>query len=352
MDRQSAASGYGALTGVTAMPVVDTSVTQLRRAVRACLRRLADERAEPNRAPLVLVACSGGPDSMALAATVADTAATAGVRAGLVSVDHGLQPGSRQRSEDVAAWAQQRGLRPVETVTVAVTGRGGPEAAARAARYAALDNAAQRHDAAAVLLGHTLHDQAETVLLGLARGSGATSLSGMAHRRGRYHRPLLELPRSAILQAAHAMQLPIWHDPHNTDDRYRRSRLRALLVELEAAIGPGVIAGLSRSARLLRSDAEYLDELAAACLADVVDAKATLDAQALARQPLAIRGRALRSWALQRGASSGALTAQHIARLDALLTDWRGQGAVYLPGPVIVARQAGRLRHVDSSMSG
>jgi len=333
------------------MPAADPSVTQVRRAVRSCLHRLAGECPEPDRPPLVLVACSGGPDSMALAAAVTDTAAAAGVRAGLVSVDHGLQPGSRQRCEDVASWAHHRGFSPAEALTVAVTGSGGPEAAARTARYAALDAAARRHSAMAVLLGHTRNDQAETVLLGLARGSGTTSLSGMARCRGLYRRPLLELPRSATHRTASALGLPVWHDPHNTDGRYRRSRLRPLLDELEAAIGPGVIAGLSRSARLLRADAEYLDGMAGACLAEVVDVEVTLDAPTLAREPLAIRGRVLRRWALQLGVSPSALGAEHVTRLDVLLTDWRGQGAVYLPGSVVVARQAGRLRQVDGDVS-
>ncbi len=331
---------------------IDPTVAQLRRVVRDCLKGLSQTCSESTRPPLVLVACSGGPDSMALAAAVADTAVDADVRAGVVSVDHGLQPGSRRRAEAVTTWAHRRGLGPVEALTVDVTGTGGPEAAARAARYAALDDAALRHDALAVLPAHTLHDQAETVLLGLARGSGATSLSGMAHCRGRYHRPLLELPRWVTHRAAHAMELPVWHDPHNTDDRYRRSRLRTLLDQLEAAIGPGVVVGLSRTARLLRAAAEYLDELTATCLMEVSDAEGTLDARELARRPLAVRGRVLRSWALRQGASRGALGAEHVARLDMLLTDWRGQGAVYLPGPIAVARRAGRLRQVDADVSG
>ncbi|WP_030955205.1 tRNA lysidine(34) synthetase TilS, partial [Streptomyces sp. NRRL S-481] len=164
-------------------------------AIRLAVRRvLHDLLTEHNRAPaalphapshetpppLVLVACSGGADSMALASALAFEAPKLGVRAGGVTIDHGLQPGSDVRAAEVVLRLRELGLDPVDSVAVSVGRAGGPEAAARDARYAALDTAAERHGAAAVLLGHTRDDQAETVLLGLARGSGIRSLSGMA----------------------------------------------------------------------------------------------------------------------------------------------------------------------------
>src|SRR5215469_4720405 len=160
------------------------AVAAVRNAVRGCLDDLAP-------GDLVLVACSGGADSLALAAALAFVAPRAGLRAGGVTVDHGLQEGSAARAADVTSALTALGLDPVRGVAVAVDGLGGPEAAARAARYDALAQTAEQTGATAVLLGHTLDDQAETVLLGLARGSGPRSLAGMPPRRGVFRRPLL-----------------------------------------------------------------------------------------------------------------------------------------------------------------
>lgn len=301
---------------------------------------------------LILVACSGGPDSLALAAATADVAPGLGFRAGLITVDHDLQPGSATRAQDVASWGERRGLSPSEVVTVQVAGVGGVEAAARRARYGALDAAARRHRAVAVLLGHTEDDQAETVLLGLARGSGAMSLAGMARQRGLYRRPLLSISRVDTHSAAAEQDLSVWQDPHNADSRYARSRLRALLPELERGIGPGVVAGLARSARLLRADAEYLDALAADRRAAWSAPDGTMDVAALATAATAIRGRVLRGWLIDRGVSPGALTLEHVDRIDRLLTDWRGQGPVFLPGGLAAGRRAGRLYCVGEAMPG
>lgn len=146
------------------MAAISPSVAAIRVAVRRALAEL------PADGP-VLVACSGGADSLALAAAAAFVAPRSGRTAGLVTVDHGLQAGSAERAEAVARWAEQAGLSPVEVVRVEVAGRpGGPEAAAREARYQALVEVAGRHRAAALLTGHTRDDQAETVLLALARG--------------------------------------------------------------------------------------------------------------------------------------------------------------------------------------
>src|SRR5215207_3414871 len=151
-------------------PRLTPPIADVRRAVRAVLPP----------AGLVLVALSGGADSLALAAATAFEAPRAGCRAGAVIIDHGLQQGSAEVAARAAAQAAELGLQPVlvRRVAVAPAGEGGPEASARIARYAALDAAAHETGAVLVLLGHTLDDQAETVLLGLARGAGAASLSG------------------------------------------------------------------------------------------------------------------------------------------------------------------------------
>ena len=297
----------------------------------------------------VLVACSGGADSFALAAAVAFEAPRAGVEAGLVTVEHGLQNGSAERAELVAAIGYELGLDPVELVRVDVGRTGGPEAAARTARYAALAGVAEALDAQ-VLLGHTLDDQAETVLLGLGRGSGARSIAGMAAVDGRYLRPLLGTRRATTAAACTSLGLPVWDDPHNRDPAFQRARLRhEVLPLLEDVLQGGVTEALARTGELLRDDLDALDHLAAAHLSQVVrpssvDAPGTsgqLEVASLASLPRALRTRVLRLWAAANGAAP--LTAERTAALDALIMDWRGQGPIDLPGRVAVSRTSGTL---------
>jgi tRNA(Ile)-lysidine synthase len=313
-------------------------VAAVRRAVRAALADLGP-------GDLVLVACSGGADSVALAASLAFEAASprgSGVRAGGLTVDHRLQAGSAVRAEKVAADLTALGLDPVEVLAVdAADGPGGPEAAARSARYRGLDAAADRLGAAVVLLGHTRDDQAETVLLGLARGSGARSLAGMAPVRGRYRRPLLGLPRATVRAAAAG--LATWDDPHNLDPAYARSRVRHdALPALERTLGPGVAAALARSAVRLRADADALDGWADRALAEA-GRDDGLDVGTLAALPAAVRTRVLRLAALAAGAPASDLSAGHVEDLDRLVTDWHGQGPLQLPGDVAAARACGTL---------
>ncbi|MCF3100522.1 tRNA lysidine(34) synthetase TilS [Streptomyces roseoverticillatus] len=297
--------------------------------------------------PLVLVACSGGADSMALASALAFEAPRLGIRAGGVTVDHGLQHGSDLRAAEVASRLAAFDLDPVEALTVNVGRNGGPEAAARDARYAALDAAAERHGAAAVLLGHTRDDQAETVLLGLARGSGTRSLAGMAVTSGvdgRYRRPFLGLDRQTARKACMVQSLPVWDDPHNADPAYTRSRVRhEALPVLEKALGKGVIEALARTAQLSRDDADALDDWAAAVEPSVRDDSGALETAKLYALPPAVRRRVLRRAAISAGSPAGSLFARHIEEVDRLITGWRGQGAINLPGRVAVRRQGGRL---------
>ncbi|MFE6763885.1 tRNA lysidine(34) synthetase TilS [Streptomyces sp. NPDC057689] len=297
--------------------------------------------------PLVLVACSGGADSMALASALAFEARKLPVRAGGITVDHGLQDGSDTRASEVAARLAAMDLGPVEAVAVRVGREGGPEAAARDARYAALDAAAERHGAAAVLLGHTRDDQAETVLLGLARGSGIRSLSGMAAASGparRYRRPFLQLDRQTARTACLAQSLPVWDDPHNIDPAYTRSRLRHEgLPALEKALGKGVVEALARTAQLSRDDADALDTWAAEADRDVRDDAGRLECAKLYALPPAVRRRVLRRAAIEAGSPAGSLFARHIEEVDRLVTGWRGQQAINLPGRVEALRQGGRL---------
>ncbi|MBX6356250.1 MAG: tRNA lysidine(34) synthetase TilS [Micromonosporaceae bacterium] len=311
-------------------------------AVRTAVRR-ALRQASPQPGDLVLVACSGGADSLALAAATAFVAPRLGLRAGLVSVDHKLQPGSAERADQVVSWAASAGLVPAEAVSVTVSGYpGGPEAAARAARYEALIAAAHRLGAFAVLLGHTRDDQAETVLLALARGAGPRGMAGMPARRDvagvALLRPLLDISREQTGQACAAAGLRPWQDPHNTDPAYARSRVRATaLPALVAALGPGVVANLARSARLIAADVAALDELTPRV------GDGPLPVAELAELPEALRTRTLHRWALALGAPAGSLSHRHVAALDALVVGWHGQGPVYLPGGIQVSRAGGRL---------
>jgi tRNA(Ile)-lysidine synthase len=310
------------------------AVASVRNAVRASLAGLAT-------GDLVLAACSGGPDSLAMAAALAFVAPRAGVRAGAVTVDHGLQPGSAARAAEVAATLTGFGLDPVITKAVTVAGGGGPEAAARLARYAALEEAAAGRAAVRVLLGHTLDDQAETVLLALARGSGARSLGGMPACRGIFARPLLGVRRAVTGEACAALGLRPWADPHNADRRFARVRVRLdALPALEAALGPGVAEALARTAAQLRDDAEVLEKIATAQRA--LD-HTGLTAESLQRLPAAVRTRVLRSAALEAGCPAGSLTAAHVTRIAELVTDWHGQRGVDLPGGVRAVRRSGAV---------
>lgn len=288
----------------------------------------------------MLVACSGGADSVALAAALAFEGRSAGVRVGGVTVDHGLQPGSAERADRTTELLRGLGLDPVLVCRADVGAGGGPEAAARTARYAVLSGAAHAHGAR-VALGHTLDDQAETVLLGLGRGSGPRSVAGMVEERTAdgvtWWRPLLAVRRDAAREACADQGLPVWDDPWNADPAFTRARLRAeVLPLLEEVLGGGVAPALARTAAQLREDLDALDDLAAARPRDV-----DLRVDGVAELPAALRRRVLRLWLIDRAVTD--LQAVHLAAVDALLTRWRGQGRVDLPGGAGVVRTSGRL---------
>ncbi len=340
-------------------------------AVRVAVRSVLAGLGSPD--PLVLVACSGGPDSVALAAAAAFEGPRAGVRVGAVVVDHGLQPGSVAAAAAAAATCRALGLDPVLTVPVEVVADGsGPEAAARTARYDALVSTAEGTGAVAVLLGHTRDDQAETVLLGLARGSGARSLAGMAPSRSLLRRPLLGLDRATVHASLAPLGLTAWTDPTNEDPALLRARVRhRVLPVLEAELGPGTAAALARTADQLRDDADALDGLAAELLERARDPRhprplsahgpfpgqeATistqrtrgegvvgLDVATLLASPPALRTRALRAAALDAGCPAGALSRVQVLAVDDLLTRWTGQGPVHLAGGVTARRESGML---------
>jgi tRNA(Ile)-lysidine synthase len=316
-------------------------------AVRVAVRRSLADVTGP-----VAAAVSGGADSLALAAALAFE------RPGSLGfvVDHGIQTGSAEvaaraaeqcrglglEGQVLTASSRSSGMRPGDdrdaSPNIAETG-GGPEAAARELRYRLLQAAAEVHGVEVVLLGHTLDDQAETVLLGLARGSGARALSGMAGERSIFRRPVLGLSRDVTAKACAEAGLVPWADPQNEDPAFARVRVRSrVLPVLESELGPGVAEALARSARLLREDADALDELTP----DLPDRPSCQEL--LAMRP-AVRGRALKRWAER--FTGVAITSAHVDALRALVEDWSGQGQVHLPGGIRVRRTDGFLSRDD-----
>jgi tRNA(Ile)-lysidine synthase len=225
---------------------------------------------------------------------------------------------------------------------VTVNLQDGLEASARKSRYEGLQEVAKEKNAVALFLGHTRDDQAETVLLGLARGSGTRSLSGMAHHSGLYIRPLLEITRIQNEKYCEEMKLQFWNDPHNQNPEFSRVRVRNVALPiLEKSIGPGISEALARSAHLLRDDADALDHWAKR--EEIHLDLADLDCTYLAELPRAIRTRIIRAAVHAAGAPAGTVNMEHVSAVEALICAWNGQGALNLPGGVKVERISGRL---------
>ncbi len=330
-------------SGPPGLSRLDPAVAATRVAVR---RSLADVPADR----LVLVACSGGADSLALAAATVFELARAGNPAAAVVVDHGLQQGSAQVAQRAADVCQGLGMHPVQVCRVRIDPGlpGGPEARARTARHAALAEAAAELGATSVLLGHTRDDQAETVLLRLARGSGTRALAAMApDGPGLLRRPFVaSVTRAQTRAACTALGLRWWDDPHNEDPAYARVRARKALAVLSTQLGHGLVDGLVRSAELARQDADHLDA-AATQAADRLGTPPWPVAD-LAALPDAVRTRVWRVLAARSGAAAADVGGVHVAWLDALVSSWRGQGPVDVPGGIRVCRRAG-LIHIDGA---
>nr|WP_277676030.1 tRNA lysidine(34) synthetase TilS [Saccharopolyspora rectivirgula] len=308
--------------------------------IRTAVRRLLDSpEAAPVRGAPLAVACSGGADSLALAAAAVHVAHRRGGEVRGLVVDHGLQEGSAEVAAAAAEQLERLGCDGVEVIGVSVTGNGGMEAAARRARYAALRQ--HRPENGLVLLGHTLDDQAETVLLGLGRGSGPRSIAGMRPLDPPWARPLLGVRRRTTLEACRALGLRPWQDPHNSDLRFTRVRLRTeVLPLLEQVLQGGVREALARTARQLQEDEEALDAVAARVRSEVETGEG-LDAGMLAESPAAVRRRVLRDWLLARGVTE--VSDAHLRSADRLVAAWRGQGGHALPGGFVLHRSRGTL---------
>jgi tRNA(Ile)-lysidine synthase len=332
------------------------SVAAVRLGVRRTLVELVDEQ-DPGPGTAVLVACSGGADSLALLAATVFEAPKLGLRVVGATVDHGLQDGSAAHAAHVVEQMAALGADETASARVQVSTEGGrgPEAAAREARHAVLEQMAQHFGAVAVLLGHTLDDQAETVLLGLARGSGGRSLAGMRRSFDHVRRPLLDVTRTDTVTACQVEGIEFWDDPHNADPGYARVRVRrSVLPVLEEQLGPGVTAALARTADQLRADSDLLDDLADAAYADLRGSApdAGFEIAALAALPQATRTRVLRRAALGAGSPAAELFHVHVAALDRLVRGSGGRGEVQLPGHVSAERADGHLLLRRRAVSG
>ena len=332
-------------------PGLDPAVAEMRRAVRAALGAWLAGRSGAGAAggadgAAVVIGLSGGADSLALTAAVAFEAPKLGIAATAVVVDHGLQPGSDVVAARAVEAAEKLGV-AARVIPVTVGTEGGLEAAARAARRGALVATAREAGAGAILLAHTLDDQAETVLIGLARGAGATSLAGMAPVRTEdgidWIRPLLDVRRETTRAACTAQGLPPWNDPHNLDRRFLRVRVRQdVLPVLEDELGPGVATALARTADQLREDAAAFAAMIDEVIEDIVEpaeAGIAVSVAALAANPAALRNRIIRHVVASEFGVS--LTRTQTLEVARLATDWTGQGPISLPGC-----EAGRVGRV------
>ncbi len=316
------------------------TVVALRNSVKACLEPSSES---------VVVGLSGGPDSLVLTAIAAWVGERSGFKVHAVVIDHGLQVGSREIASNAATAATILGATSIEIMSVEVGTGGGMEMAARTARRAALLDAANGRP---ILLGHTASDQAETVLLRLLRGSGAHSLSAMSACTNTWHRPFLAHPRSDIGIAVQELLAPVgitpWQDPHNFDEGFSRVKMRKHLNTLSEEFGPSIVAGLVRTADMLRADDQALDQITTAHFESVncSEVEASVSIAELEIVPAAIRTRLIKLCFDQLTAGNrenSPLTHQHVMSVEALVSRWAGQGEIALPLGVNAKREYGRL---------
>ena len=311
------------------------ALLELRQAVRFWFEKL-----EPNSK--VCIGVSGGADSLALAAAAKLESKNFSIDLVAVIVDHGLQANSAEIAEFAKQQLIKLGFQDIFVGRASVQITDGLEASARRARYKVFQQAIETYGPNTFLLGHTKNDQAEGVLLGLARGSGTKSLSGMQEVSGIFVRPLLGIDRATTEIACHESNIEYWVDPHNSNQDFTRVRVREnILPLLENDVGPGIIDALARSAKILREDATALDEWAENIFRQVEPMD--IEISILTTLPVAVRSRVLRMAIYAAGAPAGSISAAHLEPIEAFVSDWRGQGHTSLPGGVKVCRISGRL---------
>ena len=295
--------------------------------------------ANTKRGQKLLVAVSGGADSLALAAAVEFEAKKLGLKIAAAVIDHGLQEASAQVAAVSKKRLEQIGFDEVVVKKVGVGKTGGPEAAARKARYTALETIRQQTKAHFVVLGHTASDQAETVLLGLVRGSGAKSLSGMSEKAGFLLRPLLGIDRATTEAFCKDSGIKYWLDPQNNDKKYLRVLIRKqVLPFLEKLLGGSVAVSLIRTADQLREDDQYLEAQAQRIFknnAKVSGSGVSFEAKALAKLQPALLNRVIKKTHDGFGSES---SRTHVVAVSDLVLSWHGQKPLALPGVRVVRR--------------
>ncbi len=287
----------------------------------------------------VLVAVSGGADSMALAVALEFEAKKLGVEIAAAVIDHSLQKNSSRVAANTSKQLLELGFGEVYVHKVSVGQKGGPEAAAREARYSALETLRKKTKANFVVLGHTASDQAETVLLGLVRGSGPKSLSGMSEKAGTLLRPLLSVERASTEQFCKDSHIKFWSDPHNKNTKYLRVLIRnRVLPFLEKQLGGSVSKSLTRTSNQLREDHEYLDQEALkkfSKLAKVSRSTLSFDAARLSKLPTAIMNRVIK---ISLDSLGGESSRTHVLAVANIILSWHGQKPLSLPGVRVVRR--------------
>jgi len=307
-------------------PRLTPAIANARRAVRECF-----DAPELRTAKRVLLAVSGGSDSLALALAANFELPKLGIELAAVIVNHNLQQGSGEIAQQAAARLGEIGISDVTIVSIQVPESGqGPEAAAREARYEALENQRRASGADYILTAHTLDDQAETVLLGLTRGSGLKSIAGMQSVAGQLVRPFLAISKAELVQSLTDSGIEYWDDPHNKDHRFTRVRIRNLMQQLEAELGPGVSTALARTAELAQESEEFLAQSASELIQS-----ARVEKDSYAVKVLEAAHPALRRKALQTIASElvlGGVSRSQVLAIDELISNWHGQKPTHLSG--------------------
>ncbi len=305
-------------------PRLTPAIADARRAVRECFQL-------PNLkgSKRVLLAVSGGPDSMALALAAGFELPKIGIELSAAIVNHNLQEASGEIAAQTAERLRGIGIHSVVLEIEVPPGSDGPEAAAREARYCALERHRQEVDADFILLGHNLNDQAETVFLGLTRGSGLRSIAGMATVDEKLVRPFLALEKSLLATACSDSRIEYWEDPHNQDDVYTRVRIRKLMHTIESELGSGITQGLVRTAQIASEVDEYLSLEAQELISSATTAEGYSVLELGAAHP-ALRNKALRLVCDAHGARS--VSSAQVKAIAELITNWHGQKPLSLSG--------------------
>jgi tRNA(Ile)-lysidine synthase len=250
-----------------------------------------------------------------------------------VTIDHGLQKTSAKVTEQTLEKLHQIGITEAWSKKVKVGTKGGPEAAARDARYEALESIRIESKSDFIVLGHTANDQAETVLLGLTRGSGSRSLSGMSVRSEKLLRPLLSIERATTEQFCKDEYILPWRDPQNKDLKFLRVRIRKLVLPfLEKQLGNGIFSNLIRTSSQLQEDDQYLSSVATKAFKKIAKTGShslSLPQPDLLKLPDAIRNRVIKSAIDYFGVDSSRV---HVLAVADLVLNWHGQKPLALPG--------------------